>query len=124
RHARRRCPAAHLVRGFAEDGDLSAVLGAPPERVIVSYSLSMFQDPGAALDNARRHLAPGGELWVVDCSDLGGLDPLSRAAMTKFLRAFHVAPLDDALLWRHGATSVEHGPLRYFVIARFTAGAP
>ncbi|GIF47321.1 S-adenosylmethionine-diacylgycerolhomoserine-N-methyltransferase [Asanoa ferruginea] len=115
-HARRRCPWARIDAGFAEDGDIGAVLGAPPQRILMSYCLSMFTDKGRAIDNARRHLAPGGELWVVDFADLNGL-----RAMRRFLSAFHVEAVPDDLLHRHGASHVSHGPLRYFVVARFTA---
>jgi S-adenosylmethionine-diacylgycerolhomoserine-N-methlytransferase len=117
-HARRRCPWARIDPGFAEDGNLGAVLGAPPQRILVSYALSMFTDPDRAISNARRHLAPGGEIWVVDFSDLAGLPPRPRRAMRRFLAAFHVRAVPDELLRRHGASHVEHGPLRYFVVAR------
>ncbi|SNT50097.1 S-adenosylmethionine-diacylgycerolhomoserine-N-methlytransferase [Asanoa hainanensis] len=114
-HAARRCPWARISPGFAEDGDIGAVLGVPPQRILMSYCLSMFVDKDRAIDNARRHLAPGGELWVVDFSDL------AARAMRPFLSAFHVEAVPDDLLHRHGATHVEHGPLRYYVVARFPA---
>ena len=120
-HARRRCPWARIDPGFAEDGDLRAVLGTPPQRILMSYCLSMFTDKDQAIVNARRHLAPGGELWVVDFADLAGLPALLRRAMRTFLSAFHVEAVPDDLLHRNGATHVEHGPLRYFVVARFVA---
>ncbi|GIF63893.1 O-methyltransferase [Asanoa ishikariensis] len=114
-HALRRCPWARIDAGFAEDGDIGAVLGAPPQRILMSYCLSMFVDKDRAIDNALRHLAPGGELWVVDFSELAGW------AMRPFLSAFHVEAVPNDLLHRHGADHVEHGPLRYYVVARFTA---
>jgi S-adenosylmethionine-diacylgycerolhomoserine-N-methlytransferase len=120
-HALRRCPWARIDAGFAEDGDVAAVLGGPPQRILMSYCLSMFTDKDRAIDNARACLAPGGELWVVDFSDLAGLPRLPRRAMRTFLSAFHVEAVPDELLRRHGASHVEHGRLRYFVLARFTA---
>ena len=120
-HARRRCPWARIDPGFAEDGDIGAVLGAAPQRILMSYCLSMFTDKDRAIGNALRHLAPGGELWVVDFSDLAGLPPAPRRAMRKFLSAFHVEAVPDELLHRHGGSQVEHGPLRYYVVARWTA---
>ncbi|GIE97465.1 class I SAM-dependent methyltransferase [Paractinoplanes rishiriensis] len=120
-HARRRCPWARIDPGFAEDGDIGAVLGVPPQRILMSYCLSMVIDPDRAIDNARRHLAPGGELWIVDFADLAGLHALPRRAMRKFLAAFHVEAVPDDLLHHHRANLVEHGPLRYYVVARFTA---
>ena len=113
-HAARRCPWARIDPGFAEDGDLTAVLGVPPQRILISYALSMFPDPDRAIANARRHLAPGGELWVVDFSD-------PPRPMRAFLGAFHVRVVPDELLRRHEASLVEHGPRRYYVVARFAA---
>jgi S-adenosylmethionine-diacylgycerolhomoserine-N-methlytransferase len=113
-HAGRRCPWARIDPGFAEDGNIGAVLGVPPQRILMSYCLSMFTDQDRAIDNARRHLAPGGELWVVDFSGRARL-PVIRA----FLSAFHVEPLPDDLLHRHDARDVSYGRLGYFVVARF-----
>ncbi|WP_328468377.1 class I SAM-dependent methyltransferase [Actinoplanes sp. NBC_00393] len=115
-HATRRCGWARISPGFAEDTDIKAILGTPPERILMSYALSMFTDKGRAIDNARRHLAPGGELWVVDFADFSVFPPMRR-----FLSAFHVQAIPDELLRRHGAGHVEHGPLRYYVVARFPA---
>jgi S-adenosylmethionine-diacylgycerolhomoserine-N-methlytransferase len=115
-HAERRCSWARIDPGFAEDGNIGAVLGVPPQRILMSYCLSMFTDQDRAIDNARRHLAPGGELWVVDFSDRVRL-PVIRA----FLSAFHVEPVPDELLHRHDARDVSHGPLGYFVVARFAS---
>lgn len=115
-HARRRCPWARIEAGFAEDADLGAVLGAPPQRILMSYCLSMFTDRDRAIENARRHLAPGGELWVVDFSDRAGFPGLRG-----FLSAFHVAAVPDELLRHHSADHVEHGPLGYYVVARFSS---
>jgi S-adenosylmethionine-diacylgycerolhomoserine-N-methlytransferase len=120
-HAKRRCPWAWIDRGFAEDENIGGVLGAPPQRILMSYSLSMCTDKDRSIDNARRHLSPGGELWVVDFSDFSGLPPMPRRAVRRFLSAFHVEAVPDELLHRHGASHLEHGPLRYFVVARFTA---
>jgi S-adenosylmethionine-diacylgycerolhomoserine-N-methlytransferase len=115
-HARARCPWAELRHGFAETADYAAPLGAPPERVLFSYALSMFEDPGAALARARAQLAPQGRVLVVDFADLGGLPGPAAAALRAWLAAFRVRPLDDALLQAHGAT-LRHGPGRYYVIA-------
>jgi S-adenosylmethionine-diacylgycerolhomoserine-N-methlytransferase len=120
-HARRRCPWARIDPGFAEDGDIGAILGVPPQRILMSYCLSMFVDKDQAIANALGHLVPGGELWVVDFSDLAGLPAIPRRALRRFLAAFHVEVVPDELLRRHGASRIEHGPLRYFVVARFTA---
>lgn len=123
-YARRRCPWAKIDLGFAEDGDIRAVLGEAPDRILFSYSLSMFQDPEAAIHNARTQLAPGGSLVVVDFSDFGDLPAILRASASRFLAAFHVRSVDDALLRASGATSLDHGFGRYFVQARFAALTP
>ena len=118
-HALRRCPWAKIDLGFAEDGNISEVLGAPPDRVMFSYSLSMFQDPRAAIANARRQLAPGGSLMIVDFSDFRGLMPVMRGPFSRFLAMFHVCSVEDDLLRESGAVSIDHGPGRYYVMARF-----
>ena len=120
-HASARCPFARLRHGFAEDEHAPYdLLGAPPERVLFSYCLSMVQDRARALDRARRALAPGGEVVVVDFGDCGGLPAPLGAALRAFLRRFHVEPLDLAPLRARGA-EVRHGPLRYYFIARLPA---
>lgn len=115
--ARRRCPWATLVHGFAEDADLTAVLGSRPDVVLFSYCLSMVQQPAAALENARRAVGPEGQVVVVDFADLGGVWAPARGSLQRFLRAFHVEPLDEAL-YAPLAPRVEWGPLRYYAIAR------
>lgn len=117
-HARARCPWARLEQGFAEDARIRDLVGAPPDRVLFSYCLSMVTDRAAALANARRALGERGEVVVVDFGDLAGIPrPLARAFRT-YLHAFHVTPLDGATL--DGAASVRWGPGRYYVSARFT----
>jgi S-adenosylmethionine-diacylgycerolhomoserine-N-methlytransferase len=115
--ARRRCPWATLVQGFAEDADLAAVLGERPDVVLFSYCLSMVQQPEAALENARRAVGLHGQVVVVDFADLAGVWGPARGPLQRFLRAFHVEPLDEAL-FAPLAPRVEFGPLRYYAIAR------
>lgn len=117
-----RLPDARFVQGFAEATDYADLLDVPVDRVLFSYSLSMIQDRGAALDRALRELAPGGEVVVVDFADLGGLPgPLGRA-LQAWLKAFHVEPLDEAPLRARGA-EVTYGPGRYYLIARLRTTA-
>lgn len=118
--ARRRCPWAHLVHGFAEDADLVAVLGRRPDRILFSYCLSMMQDPEAALDNAIRQLAPGGRVVVVDFADGLELPSPIRTALHRWLREFHVEPLPLALFARRDAR-VRFGPGRYWLAASLGA---
>jgi S-adenosylmethionine-diacylgycerolhomoserine-N-methlytransferase len=116
-HARSRLPDLSLRYGFAEDADLTAILGARPDRVLFSYCLSMVKDPDQALRNARAHLSPAGEVWVVDFGDLGGMPGPVARGLRKFLDRFHVEPLPAGLLEAH-TRDIEHGPGHYFRIAR------
>jgi len=118
-HARARHGWASFAHGSAEDADLSAVLGERPQRIVFSYSLSMISDPMAALDNARRALAPDGKVIAVDFGDFEGLPGrLGAVFREKWLHVFHVDPLDLAPL-REAAESFELGPAHYFFIAEF-----
>jgi S-adenosylmethionine-diacylgycerolhomoserine-N-methlytransferase len=117
-HAAQKCPWARLVHGFAEDTDYTSLLGGRPDRIMFSYCLSMVQDRPAAIESARRSLAPGGELVIVDFSDLGGLPGPAAGALRRWLEAFHVDPLDTDELIALGA-NLEFGPGHYYVIARF-----
>ena len=116
-HARERCAWASLVHGFAEDADLTAVLGVRPDRILFSYVLSMVGDPGKALDAARAALAPGGEVVVVDFGDMSALPGAVRRPFRGWLGTFHVEPPAVELLRARGAT-LSWGPGRYYVVAR------
>jgi S-adenosylmethionine-diacylgycerolhomoserine-N-methlytransferase len=118
-HARRKCPWALLVQGFAEDAPLADVLGERPDRILFSYCLSMVGDRAAALANARAALKGGGEVVVIDFSDLRGLPRRAATAFRAYLGAFRVTPLDESDL--RGASEIQHGPGRYFVRATFRA---
>jgi len=115
-HARKQCPWATLQHGFAEDAALKSVLDAAPQRVLFSYSLSMVEDPVAALRNARKSLARDGEAVIVDFADLRGLAGPLRAGLLQWLRTFHVNPVDLRLLGNDA--EITFGPLGYFFIAR------
>ncbi|MBO9539438.1 class I SAM-dependent methyltransferase [bacterium] len=121
-YAQARCAWATLQHGYAETADLAAVLDRRPDRILFSYALSMVQDPEAALRNARRALAPGGEVIVVDFGDLGSLWGPFRSPLRAFLKAFHVEPLDEAVLAPH-EPRMAWGPGHYYVIARLPAGS-
>lgn len=112
-HAARRLPGVKLVQGFAEQVDIPAVLGVRPDRVLLSYALSMFPDPQGAVANLRRGLAPGGELWIVDFGDLAGLPGPARNALHAWLTTFHVRPGPI-----EGLNPEVWGPGRYWYRAR------
>ncbi len=70
------------------------------DHVILSYSLSMIPDWQGALTEARRHLAPGGQLHVVDFGDSAGLPGWFQRLLLAWLAKFHVSPrvtLDRAM---------------------------
>ena len=116
-HAKARCPWATLEHGFAEDARVGALLGEPPHRVLFSYCLSMVRDPERAIANARRSLAVGGQVVVVDFGDLTGLPAIVARGFRAYLHAFHVQPLGDKIL--ADATDRHDGPGHYYVVARF-----
>lgn len=115
-HARRRLPWAQLVQGYAEDADYTKLLGARPDIVLFSYCLSMVQDAQRALTNARRSLAPGGRVVVVDFGDLADMPALLGRGLRGWLETFHVQPLAPEILSPH-QPALMFGPGRYFVIA-------
>jgi S-adenosylmethionine-diacylgycerolhomoserine-N-methlytransferase len=117
-HARKRCPFATLVHGFAERAPFESVMGERPDRILFSYCLSMVAEPGAALARARASLAPGGQVVVVDFADLEGLPRPARTFLRAWVGAYHVRPLRPELV-EPGALRVQYGPGRYFVRARF-----
>jgi S-adenosylmethionine-diacylgycerolhomoserine-N-methlytransferase len=116
-HGQQRCPWATFVRGFAEDANYASVLGRRPDRILFSYSLSMMRDPKAALDAALAAVVPGGAVVVVDFSNFASMPAPVRDGLWRWLEAFHVRPLGDALVRRRRAR-VEYGPGRYYVVAR------
>lgn len=69
------------------------MFGVPAfDRILISYSLSMIPDWQAALAEAVRHLAPGGQLAVVDFGQGEGLPDAFTAALRRWLALFHVTP--------------------------------
>ena len=75
--------------------DAASLFGTPQfERIFISYSLSMIPDWRSAFDVALRHLAPGGELRIVDFGGQEGLPPLFRTVLRRWLALFHVDPID------------------------------
>jgi S-adenosylmethionine-diacylgycerolhomoserine-N-methlytransferase len=117
--ARKQCPFARISHGFAEDTPIRDLLGRAPDRILMSYLVSLVTDPAAALDNARRSVAPDGQVVVVDFCDLHGLARPYRLALLRWLRAFHVSPIDLSLLPPEAEVTI--GPLRYYFIARLPA---
>ena len=87
--------AARLAQADACSFDPEALFGeAEFDHIVFSYSLSMIPDWQAALDEAMRHLAPGGTLHVVDFGDQGRLPGWFKTGLRAWLARFHVAPRD------------------------------
>jgi S-adenosylmethionine-diacylgycerolhomoserine-N-methlytransferase len=104
---------AELARADACAFDAQQLFGvARFDRVVLSYSLSMIPDWTAALDAAAGHLAPGGQLHVVDFGSQTELPQWFRRALYGWLAKFHVTPRTDldralaATAARIGARSV------------------
>lgn len=76
--------------------DPRRLFGQPKfDRILISYSLSMIPVWDDALAAAADHLAPGGELHIVDFGRQDRLPAWFRAALWRWLALFHVAPRDD-----------------------------
>ncbi|WP_299861833.1 class I SAM-dependent methyltransferase [uncultured Hoeflea sp.] len=90
-----------LAQGDAARFDAEALFGQPHfDRVFFSYTLSMIPGWEAALHQACRVVAPGGELHVVDFGQQTRLPGWSARILKSWLRRFHVTPrerLGDAL---------------------------
>ena len=87
---------ARLESGDARSFDAGALFGRQGfDGVILSYSLSMIPDWRGALSEAARHLAPGGELHVVDFGDQSCMPRWFDAGLRAWLRRVHVSPRDD-----------------------------
>lgn len=86
----------HLARADAASFDPKALFGVKAfHRIFISYTLSMIPDWDAVLADALDHLAPGGELHVVDFGGQEGLPHWFRRLLRGWLALFHVSPRDD-----------------------------
>jgi S-adenosylmethionine-diacylgycerolhomoserine-N-methlytransferase len=65
------------------------------DRIFISYSLSMIPPWQSVIDRAMAHLAPGGELRIVDFGGQERLPAVFRRLLWRWLGAFHVTPRDD-----------------------------
>ncbi len=87
-----------LARADAADFDPARIFGKPHfDRIVISYAVSMIPEWREVMRAAAGHLAPGGELHVVDFGDQGGLPSWFRSALFRWLELFHVAPRRDLL---------------------------
>jgi S-adenosylmethionine-diacylgycerolhomoserine-N-methlytransferase len=75
------------------------------DRIFISYSLSMIPQWQSVVGTAISHLAPNGELRIIDFGDQERLPAAFRRLLWRWLNAFHVAPRDglEAFLNAHAA---------------------
>jgi S-adenosylmethionine-diacylgycerolhomoserine-N-methlytransferase len=65
------------------------------DRIFISYSLSMIPQWKSVVSAAISHLAPNGELRIIDFGGQERLPAAFRRLLWRWLRTFHVAPRDD-----------------------------
>lgn len=78
------------------------------DHIVLSYSLSMIPDWRGALIEAKRHLAPGGRLHVVDFGDCARLPKGFKRVLEGWLTKFHVTPRHELPQVLAGLTSAEN----------------
>lgn len=82
-----------LASADATAFDAQHVFGEPAfDRVFLSYTLSMIPDWRAALDQAARAVARGGQLHIVDFGQQEALPGWWRTALFSWLDRFDVTP--------------------------------
>lgn len=92
-----------LGQGDAASFEAEALFGRREfDRIVISYALSMIPPWREALSAAYAHLAPDGELHIVDFGRQSGWPPLARRALRAWLAAFEVTPRDDLRLALEG----------------------
>ncbi|NJR13313.1 MAG: class I SAM-dependent methyltransferase [Phyllobacteriaceae bacterium] len=90
----------HLAQADATNFDTDALFGhalndgAQFDAVFISYGLSMIPDWQSAIDQGWRLTASGGRLYLVDFGSQAQWPAPARAALRRWLKAFHVAPRD------------------------------
>jgi S-adenosylmethionine-diacylgycerolhomoserine-N-methlytransferase len=84
---------AQLVQGDACDFDPGKLFGvAQFDRIVLSFGLSMIPDWQRTIAKAAAHLAPGGELHIVDFGEQRRLPGWFRALLRGWIARFHVTP--------------------------------
>ncbi len=100
-----------LVKGDATHFDPDERFGVPAlDRIVFSYALTIMPPWREALEEAARHLAPGGEIHIVDFGAADRWPRWMRAVMFRWLAKFHVYHRADlhtalrALAAKHNAS--------------------
>ena len=82
--------------------------GTAPDRIFISYALSMIPAWYAVIDRALDQLAPAGELHIVDFGRMASMPAFARGAMHAWLAHFSVTPRSDLQAVVHDAAT-KHG---------------
>ena len=86
-------PRIRLACGDATAFDPATLFGRDSfDRIVISYALSMIPPWEGVLAQAAGHLAPGGQLHVVDFGGQAGLPGPARALLNRWLATFAVTP--------------------------------
>ncbi|MEJ6394259.1 class I SAM-dependent methyltransferase [Gymnodinialimonas sp. 2305UL16-5] len=105
---------AKLALGDAYDFDPVAMFDQPQfDRILMSYCISMIPDWESAIAEALNHLAPGGQLHIVDFGDQSRLPRWFDRRLRTWLDQFHVTPRDSlpAFLAQQDKADFTHRPL-------------
>ncbi len=87
---------AKLAQGDACAFDPVDLFGqATFDRIVMSYCVSMIPQWQSAIKEAVRHLAPGGELHIVDFGDQSRMPRWFDRGLRNWLTRFHVIPRND-----------------------------
>jgi S-adenosylmethionine-diacylgycerolhomoserine-N-methlytransferase len=87
---------AKLAQGDACDFDPLDLFGrAKFDRIVMSYCVSMIPQWQSAIQEAVDHLAPDGELHIVDFGDQSRMPRWFSRNLRNWLARFHVVPRDD-----------------------------
>ena len=65
------------------------------DRIFISYAVSMIPSWRQVVEQAFSHLAPGGELHIVDFGDQQELPRWFRSGLRAWLKWYHVTPRTD-----------------------------
>mgnify|MGYP001235089065 CR=1 FL=1 len=119
----------NLSNGDATTFDAGVLFGvASFDRVVMSYTLSMIPDWPQVIAQAFEHVAPGGEIHIVDFGDFAGLPAIARAGLRAWLARFDVTPrltleaelhlLNSSRGWQVEVARPYRGYSQYAVIKR------
>lgn len=85
-----------LARADAAQFDPHALFGQTGfDRIFISYAISMIPQWQSVIAESMKHLAPNGQLHIVDFGDQARLPSWFRRALLTWLGWFHVTPRGD-----------------------------